>query len=135
MQKVICRRLRRGQDLLGEIRAIAAEQGLQGAVIASAVGCLSRACLRDASGLRVRQVEEPCEILNLTGTVSAARVHLHLSLAKEDLSAIGGHLMPGCLVNTTCELVLLETGWRFGVEEDPKTGYDEVIFLPGEEIE
>ena len=107
---MICCRLRRGQDLLGEIRAIAAEQGLQGAVIASAVGCLSRACLRDASGLRVRQVEEPCEILNLTGTVSAARFHLHLSLAKEDLSAIGGHLMPGCLVNTTCELVLLETG-------------------------
>lgn len=132
---MICRRLLRGQDLLEELRTIAAEQGLQGAVVLSAVGCLSRACLRDASGLRVRQVEEPCEILSLTGTVSAARIHLHLGLAKEDLSAIGGHLMPGCLVNTTCELVLLETGWHFGAEADPETGYREVIFAPGEEIE
>ena len=37
--------------------------------------------------------------------------------------------MPGCIVNTTCELVLLALdGWRFGVEQDDETGYDEIVF-------
>ena len=37
--------------------------------------------------------------------------------------------MPGCMVNTTCELILGELpGWRFGAEQDSKTGYDEIVF-------
>ena len=45
------------------------------------------------------------------------------------LGAFGGHLKEGCLINTTCELVLLELdGWRCGVEQDAETGYDEIVF-------
>ena len=62
------------------------------------------------------------------GTVSDARCHLHISLSREDLSTLGGHLMPGSIVNTTCELVLMETDWRYGLEDDPDTGYDEILF-------
>ena len=92
-------------------------------------GCVSRAVLRDASGVTVRTVDEPCEIVSLNGTVSAVRCHLHLALSKEDLSTVGGHLMPGCIINTTCELVLARLGgWRFGVEQDAQTGYDELVF-------
>lgn len=128
MSRIICRRLRRGQDLLKEIQSIAAEEKLMGAVVLSAVGCLSQARVRDASGVNVRQVEEPCEIVSLMGTVSDARCHLHISLSREDLSTLGGHLMPGSIVNTTCELVLMETGWHYGLEDDPDTGYDEILF-------
>ena len=86
--EVLCRRLRRGDDLLLEIERLA-----------------------------------------LNGTVSAVRCHLHLALSKEDLSTVGGHLMPGCIINTTCELVLARLdGWRFGVEQDAQTGYDELVF-------
>ena len=100
-----------------------------GGVVLSAVGCVSRAVLRDASGVTVRTVDEPCEIVSLNGTVSAVRCHLHLALSKEDLSTVGGHLMPGCIINTTCELVLARLdGWRFGVEQDAQTGYDELVF-------
>ena len=98
-------------------------------VVLSAVGCVSRAVLRDASGVTVRTVDEPCEIVSLNGTVSAVRCHLHLALSKEDLLTVGGHLMPGCIINTTCELVLARLdGWRFGVEQDAQTGYDELVF-------
>lgn len=127
--KVYCRRLHRGDDLLAEIKRLAWEEKLESGVVVSAVGCVSAARLRDASGVHVREVHEHCEIVSLTGTVSAARCHLHIALSKEDLSTIGGHLMPGCIVNTTCELVVAPlSGWRFGVESDAQTGYDEIVF-------
>ena len=111
--EVLCRRLRRGDDLLLEIERLAREESIAAGVVLSAVGCVSRAVLRDASGVTVRTVDEPCEIVSLNGTVSA----------------VGGHLMPGCIVNTTCELVLARLdGWRFGVEQDAQTGYDELVF-------
>ena len=82
-----------------------------------------------ACGVTVRHIAEPCEIVSLNGTVSAARCHLHIALAREDLSTLGGHLMEGTIINTTCELVLLEPdGWRCGVEQDDETGYDEIVF-------
>lgn len=111
--EVLCRRLRRGDDLLLEIERLAREESIAAGVVLSAVGCVSRAVLRDASGVTVR----------------AVRCHLHLALSKEDLSTVGGHLMPGCIINTTCELVLARLdGWRFGVEQDAQTGYDELVF-------
>ncbi len=131
MSRFLCRRLRRGQDLLETIKAIARAEDLRGAVVLSAVGCLSRARLRDASGVNIREVERRLEIVSLTGTVSKARCHLHISLSGEDLSTIGGHLTTGCIINTTCELVLLETGYTYGVEDDPETGYREIVFMEG----
>ena len=127
--KTHCIRLRRGEDLLPAIRQFAEERMLEAAVVLSGVGCLSRAVLRDADGRTVRTIEEPCEILSLTGTVSRQRCHLHIALSRQGLTAFGGHLMPGCMVNTTCELILGELpGWRFGAEQDSKTGYDEIVF-------
>lgn len=127
--RTICKRLRRGDDLLREVQNIAREEQLQLAVILSAVGCVTRARVRDASGVTVREICEPCEIVSATGTVSAARCHVHVSFVKEDLSTVGGHLMEGCIINTTCELVLgVVEGWRCGVEQDEETGYDEIVF-------
>lgn len=127
----LLKRLHRGDDLLLSIRALAAEADIAAGVVLSGVGCLLTARLRDASGLTVRTVDEPCEIVSLTGTVSKARCHLHIALSKEDLSVVGGHLVEGCIVNTTCELVLgVLDGWRFDTEADADTGYDEIVFSP-----
>lgn len=128
--KTICKRLRRGDDLLLSIRALAQEHEIPVAVVLSAVGCVSRARVRDASGVKIRSIDEHCEIVSLNGTVSAARCHLHIALSKEDLSTVGGHLVEGCIINTTCELVLaVLDGQTIGVEFDEETGYDELIFL------
>lgn len=126
---VHCVRLHRGDDLLLSIRALAEEKQIAAGVVLSAVGCISRGRIRDASGVNIRSIEEHCEIVSLNGTVSARRCHLHIALSKEDLTTIGGHLCPGCIINTTCELVIAELpGVRFGVEQDAETGYDELIF-------
>ena len=125
----ICRRLHRGADLLLSIKAICRENHIAAGVILSGVGCLTRAVLRDADGVTVRTVEEHCEILSLMGTVSEERCHLHIALSRQGLGAFGGHLKEGCLINTTCELVIgVLDGWRYGVEQDGETGYDEIVF-------
>ena len=127
--KCHCVRLRRGDDLMLSIRALCKEKNIAAGVVLSAVGCISEGKVRDASGVTIRDIRDHCEIVSLDGTVSAQRCHLHISLSREDLSTIGGHLCPGCIINTTCELVIAELpGVRFGVEEDPETGYDELIF-------
>lgn len=128
-----CVRLRRGDDLLLSIRRLAVEKGIRAGVVLSSVGCVSQGRVRDASGVTIREIQDHCEIVSLNGTVSAQRCHLHIALSKEDLSTIGGHLCPGCIVNTTCELVIAELPHQtFGVEMDAETGYDELIFQRSE---
>ena len=122
-------RLHRGDDLLLSIRELASQKHITAGVVLSAVGCISEGRVRDASGVNIREIHDHCEIVSLNGTVSEARCHLHIALSKEDLSTIGGHLCPGCIINTTCELVIAELpGVAFDVEQDPETGYEELIF-------
>lgn len=127
--KCHCVRLHRGEDLLLAIRKLAKENGITAGVVLSAVGCISEGRVRDASGVTIREIKDHCEIVSLNGTVSAQRCHLHIALSKEDLTTIGGHLCPGCIINTTCELVIAELpGVTFSVEQDVETGYEELIF-------
>ena len=122
-------RLRRGADLMESIKALCAEKHIEAGVVLSAVGCISRGRVRDASGVTIRKIGEDCEIVSLNGTVSQERCHLHIALSKEDLSTIGGHLCEGCIINTTCELVIAELpGTAIGREFDEETGYDELVF-------
>lgn len=127
-------RLRRGSDLLKALQEYARTRRIAAGTVVSGVGCVTRARVRDASGVTVRELNEPLEIVSLMGTLSAARTHLHIALAREDLTVLGGHLMEGCIVNTTAEVVLLEMdGVRFGAERDGETGYDELAILSLEE--
>lgn len=122
-------RLHRGADLLGSVKALCAEKHIAAGVVLSAVGCISAGRLRDASGVTIREIGEHCEIVSLGGTVSEARCHLHIALSKEDLSTIGGHLCEGCIINTTCELVIAELpGTAIEKEFDRETGYHELVF-------
>ena len=129
MMKTHCIRLKRGEDLLESIKAVCAEKKISAGIVLSGVGCILEGRVRDASGVTIREIKDHCEIVSLNGTVSDQRCHIHIALSKEDLSTIGGHLCSGCIINTTCELVISEIpGVSFGVEEDPETGYDELIF-------
>ena len=126
---VHCIRLKRGEDLMESIRRVCKEKNIAAGVVLSGVGCILKGRIRDASGVTIRELEGHYEIVSLNGTVSAQRCHIHIALSAENLSTVGGHLCPGCIVNTTCELVLAELpGITYGVEEDPETGYDELIF-------
>lgn len=120
-------RLRRGEDLLLGIRAAAEKHGLSAAYVGCCVGCVLRARVRDAGGMNIQEINENMEIVSLTGTVSRDRCHLHVAFSKEDLSTVGGHLVEGCIVNTTAEIVLcVLPRYRFGSVWDEETGYQEL---------
>lgn len=126
-----CFRLHRGQDLYEEIESYVRTHHIAAGAVVSGVGCVSRWRLRDATGVRVRSGEEDVEIVSLMGTMSEHGCHLHASFSREDLSAFGGHLLPGCIVNTTAEIVLAEIkDCVFTRSPDSETGYDELEITP-----
>jgi predicted DNA-binding protein with PD1-like motif len=120
-------RLRRGADLLESIAGYCREKRIQAGYAACCVGCVSEAAIRSADGATRHEYRERLEIVSLTGTVSEGRCHLHISFSREDMSVLGGHLLPGCVVNTTAEVVLCELpGLVFTKAYDENTGYNEL---------
>ena len=122
-------RLTRGDDLKEEIRCLCDEMSIKAGYVVSAVGCVSRACIRLADGETVTAYDEPFEIVSLMGTISENGPHLHISLADREGNVIGGHLMDGCIINTTCEIVLMVLEEYSSYREyDQNTGYKEIVF-------
>lgn len=123
----VCFRLQRGADLREALLAMAREKGLLAAVPLACAGCVSRWRVRGADGKTIYSGEERAEIVSLTGTLSAEGCHLHISFAREDLSVFGGHLVGGCIINTTAEIVLeMIDDVVFSRVFDPETGYEEL---------
>jgi uncharacterized protein len=65
--------------------------------------------------------------VSLTGTVSVNSSHLHISISDSTGKTIGGHLMQGCKIYTTAEIVLVESGkYIFTREKDGSTSREEL---------
>jgi predicted DNA-binding protein with PD1-like motif len=129
--KVHVLRLAPGDDLRAALEVTFAElastEGISAACIVSAVGSLSHAVLRYAARSDGSEIGGPLELLMLSGTLSADGAHLHVSVADGHGEVKGGHLMPGCVVRTTAEVVIaLLPGWELRRELDRATGYNEL---------
>lgn len=128
-------RLNPGEDLRSALTTafaqLQAEQNATAACIISAVGSLSRAVLRYAAEPGGTLLEEPLELVTLSGTLSPNGPHLHASVATASGEMRGGHVMPGCVVRTTAEIVLAPLpGWVFTREHDAQTGFMELVARP-----
>lgn len=131
MQTLVLR-LAPDQDLraaLDEAFASAArEHGVQAACVVSAVGSFSRAVLRYAAQPDGTLLPGPLELVTLSGTLSRDGPHLHASVSDAAGQVKGGHVMPGCIVRTTAEVVVgLLPGWDFSRAQDAATGYQELV--------
>jgi predicted DNA-binding protein with PD1-like motif len=52
---------------------------------------------------------------------------LHISIADKTGKVLGGHMMDGCVVNTTAEVVIASLpGLAFRREYDARTGFKEL---------
>lgn len=99
--------------------------------ILTCVGSLSQAVLRLGGAWRRLHRSGELEIVALTGTLAAAGAHLHLAVADETGQTVGGHLLDGCIVRTTAELVVAaDPTLAFDREPDPETGFDELVVRP-----
>ncbi len=80
-----------------------------------------------------RSFEEALEITALVGSVSTNKgepyLHLHISLAREDMSVVGGHLIE-CRLSATCEMFVRQIdGVVERILDDKETGLNLFRFL------
>jgi len=125
-------RLSPGDDLRGALEQVWARlsntHDVQAGCVVSAVGSLQGAVLRYAAEPGGTRIDGALELLTLSGTFSANGPHLHASVSRADGTVLGGHLLPGCTVRTTAEVVLaLLPDWHFTREPDAATGYAELV--------
>lgn len=102
-------RLLPGQDLQAGIQRYVDEHGIEAGWIATCVGSLTDWSLRFANREEGSRGSGHFEIVSLCGTVSENGSHLHLAISDRDGHTIGGHLLAGCRVYTTAEIVLGES--------------------------
>lgn len=125
--RTIAARLTPGEDLRNAIERLGHEHHVEAGCVVSAVGSLTKATLRLAGAETFSKHKGPFEIVSLSGTISPDGVHLHLAIAGTDGKAFGGHLVHGCVVHTTVELVVVDlAGMRFARLPDPETGFKEL---------
>ena len=116
-------RLSPGQELTKYIK----EHDLKACSVVTCVGSLTEANIRYANEPGGSLVEGPLEIVCLSGCGGLGKWHLHLSVADKSGLMKGGHLMDGCIVRTTAEIVLVELPeLQFDRVHDPESGYPEL---------
>eukprot|EP00769_Ergobibamus_cyprinoides_P000009 gnl/Ergobibamus_cyprinoides/1005.p1 GENE.gnl/Ergobibamus_cyprinoides/1005~~gnl/Ergobibamus_cyprinoides/1005.p1 ORF type:complete len:326 (+),score=39.55 gnl/Ergobibamus_cyprinoides/1005:207-1184(+) len=136
---MIATRLLPKTDLTEDIIAVCEQYRVQAGFIGTCVGSLDHVRLRlaHAPGQEPTIFERSgsFEIVGACGTVGVrstqvsqagglARLepayHVHLSVADEQGSVFGGHLLPGCSIQTTVELVIsVCQGLTFGTPDGP----------------
>ena len=130
--RTVAARFTPGEDLRDAIERLAHEHHVEAGCMLSAVGSLTAATLRLAGTRSPKRFSGPFEILSLSGTLSPSGVHLHLSMAGGDGTTLGGHLVHGCVVHTTVEIVVADmAGVRFARVPDATTGYKELQIWGG----
>ena len=121
-------RLTPGSDLKRELLAFAVRQSLQAAAIVTCVGSLTEVCLRYANRPDGVTRRGHFEIVSLVGTFGEGGGHFHLAVADELGAMSGGHLLDGCVVFTTAEVVVIELpDVRFDRQVDDTFGFKELV--------
>ena len=124
-------RLHPGDDLLLSLESFAEKQSLEAACVLTCVGSLQKAVLRFANREHTTVLEGKYEIVSLTGVVSIHGSHYHIAISDGEGRTVGAHLMEGCLIYTTAEIILAELeNLRFLRTFDPQTGYPELDIQP-----
>ena len=125
--KVYAFRLKPGEDLRKGIEAIVKEKNIKAGWINTCVGSLTDYKIRFANQQEATRGSGHFEIVSLTGTVSANGSHLHISISDFTGKTIGGHLLEGCKIYTTAEIVIgATTAYEFKREKDGTTEWEEL---------
>ncbi|MDF0601881.1 DUF296 domain-containing protein [Psychromarinibacter sp. C21-152] len=131
--RFVALRLQPGDDLRRALEAAFAAAPETAGFVAACIGSLTGARLRPAGRDDPLAVPGPLEIVALSGTLSAEGPHLHLAVSDAEGRMTGGHLLPGCTVRTTAEIVLgLTSAVAFRRADDPRTGYKELFLHPND---
>lgn len=121
-------RLKPGQDLKREVDAVVREKRIEAGAMVTCVGSLTGMVLRLANQEKPSMWQGHFEIVSLVGTLSANGSHLHLSVSDSTGRTLGGHLLEGCTVYITAEIVIgVLSDIVYTRERDPTFGYRELV--------
>jgi hypothetical protein len=125
--KTYALRLHPGDDLKAHLDAFAVSNHLPAACVLACVGSLSKAVLRYADQSDPSILQGRYEIVALTGVLSEYGSHYHIAIADGEGRTLGAHLLDGCEVYTTAEVVLLAMDTHAFLRTlDEQTGYPEL---------
>ena len=127
----IALRLTPQQDLRQELDQFVQQHTIEAACVLTCVGSLTQATLRLAGQAEFTIYKDKFEIVSLMGIASHYGSHYHIALADGNGRTIGGHVLKGCLIYTTAEVVLgILPNLQFKREYDAATGYNELAIYP-----
>lgn len=127
--KTLAIRLKDGQDIFVELQRLVEKNSIDAGIVLSGVGSLKE------SNIRVPVIDGNVKFINpkdleidaLHGTVSKNGCHVHITVSDREGHAFGGHVKEGCIVRTTCELVIgILNDVIFKRKVDPATGFQEL---------
>ncbi|MDZ7401889.1 MAG: DNA-binding protein [candidate division KSB1 bacterium] len=126
--KALAIRLAPFQDLRKSLDSLVNLHQIEAGCILSCAGSLRQAAIRFANQDEATFLNEKFEIVSLSGTLSKNGSHLHIAISDSTGKTIGGHLMEGCLIYTTAEIMIgILPELKFVREHDPKSGYRELV--------
>ena len=117
-----------GKDVIESLKRVAKEHQIRSGVILSGIGMLRDFEIsfysREKMNYVTHKFNEPVELLSFSGNISIRNgetfFHLHVALAREDNSAIGGHLK-NATVHNTIEGVIMKLS-QIKLTRDSGTG-------------
>ena len=120
-------RLKPGEDLRASIQKFVNNNHINAGWISSCAGSLVNYNIRFANNPEGNKGSGHFEIVSLSGTLSINGSHIHLSISDSTGKTIGGHLLEGCIVYTTAEIIIGESKKLvFKREKDGTTPWDEL---------
>lgn len=104
-KRIIFVRLGNGEDILASLREAAQRENIKNAVILSGFGSVSTYHFHVVTtpelppGEAYPKGDKALDVVGMSGAIIDGRVHAHITFT-DDVSAMGGHLEPGCKVLT-----------------------------------
>ncbi|MGZ5191147.1 MAG: PPC domain-containing DNA-binding protein [Flavisolibacter sp.] len=120
-------RMKPGEDLKLSLQNFVLSSKIEAGWIFSCIGSLTKYHLRFANQPQGNSSEGFFEIISLSGSLSMHGSHLHMAIADMQGNLIGGHLLDGCIIYTTAEIIIGETDTLvFTRERDNTTTWNEL---------
>ncbi|NHI83775.1 MAG: DNA-binding protein [Candidatus Thorarchaeota archaeon] len=128
--RVIVARMEPGEDILDTIEKVVETKGIRSGTI-NLIGATSRVQLgyfdRRANEYKSFLLNEDLEVVSCMGNISRLEdgspvIHAHMIVSSETGNCYGGHLMKGCEVSVTIEMIIQEMDIDMTRATDSHTG-------------
>jgi len=112
--RIFFSRIFEGEDLLKAIKSRVEESKIKAGLL-FLIGSLKEGCLGfyEEGEYKKVEIKKPLEIASCIGNISSKEngelvIHAHMVVSDKNGNAYGGHLLEGCKVAATAELMLIE---------------------------